>query len=69
MKNTVKIDPKSIPGHVMDMLCRPLVGLIDEYYQDPGNVTRFIEWHKGMYGRLPSNIDHLNAVLEAGRAK
>ncbi|MCL2189813.1 MAG: hypothetical protein FWB87_13725 [Defluviitaleaceae bacterium] len=66
MKNTVKIDPQSIPDHVMEMLCRPLVGLIEEFYQDPANVAPYIEWHKRKYGRLPSNIDNLNAVLEAG---
>ena len=63
----IVIDTSRIPAHVMEMLCRPLVSIVENYYKDPARIVAFIEWHKRKYGSLPSNYQSLQESLkEAG---
>jgi|GEM_PF-2204660 len=67
-KNSVKLDTTNVPQFVMDMVCSPLLEIIEDYYKNPVNVKKFIKWHKKRYGYPPINIEALNAVLESSEA-
>lgn len=68
MNNTIVIDTNSIPNHVMETLCRPLVEVVEKYYKDSSNIVNFIEWHKRKYGSLPSNYQSLQESLRKAGA-
>jgi hypothetical protein len=63
VENTIVVNPRNIPKHELESLCRPLVGTIEKFYRNPANVDKFEQWHVGKYGCPPSNIDALRATL------
>jgi len=63
----VAINPKEIPDQVFRTLAPVIMDCVEDYFKDPTVIRKFIVWHERRYNRPPSNIDSLNAALEAAR--
>ena len=63
--STGPVNLEEIPERVIVSLAPLIMEATAEYFKDPAVIRKFIVWHEKRYNCLPSDIDSLNAALEA----
>lgn len=53
------IDVKKIPQFELDILSKPLIPKITEFYNNPENQKEYEEWHFKKYGHYPTNASYM----------
>lgn len=60
MSDKIRIDLKQIPQHDIDLLARPLINIVAEFFNNSANQKKYEEWHYKKYGRYPTEASYMN---------